>query len=253
MAAAAVCLAAAAQTDLPSFDVASVKPNTEIGASIRVNLGTARHGEVTLNNTNMNDCIRFAFNLSSNDQIEGPDWMGSYKIRFDIDAKAPPDTPRATLLLMTQRLLAERFHLALHRRSKAIAHYEIEAAPGGLKLAHSTEDPDTNLVGYGAGRLNYRHIPIATLAILLSRQLKQPVIDNTRLDGFYDIDLAWRPDDPQPISRGPDAAAPPEPPDMESRPDLFHAMAQLGLKLVASKAPIDVLVIDHVDQVPVGN
>ncbi|HUA63725.1 MAG TPA: TIGR03435 family protein [Verrucomicrobiae bacterium] len=256
IAALVLCLAGSAQTakDLPSFDVASVKPNTELGNTININLGTVRHGEVKLSNTNMNDCIRFAYGLSSNEQIAGADWMRSYKIRFDIDAKAPPETPRDRLLLMTQRLLAERFHLTLHRESKPVAHYEIEVGKGGPKLPESTEEPDSTLVGSGVGMLNYRHIPIDTLAVLLSRQLKQPVMNRTNLKGFFDVNLTWRPDDPQPISKGPDAGSPAVPADIESRPDLFHAMqSQLGLKLMPSKSPIDVLVIDHVDQVPVGN
>jgi len=249
------CLTAAAQTaaELPSFDVASVKPNTDPGDRISINLGTARHGEVTLNNTNMNDCIRFAYGLSSNEQISGPLWMGDYKIRFDIDAKAPPDTPRDTLLLMLRRLLAERFHLALHGEPKPVAHYEIEVAKGGPKLPASGEEI-SRLVSYGRGLLDYRHIPMATFAVLLARQLKQPVLDRTGLNGAFDVKLEWRPDDPQPITRGPDPASQPEDREIESRPDLFHAIqAQLGLKLTSSKSPIEVLVIDHADQVPVGN
>ena len=249
-------MAAAAQSvaGLPSFDVASLKPNTEVGSTIQVNLGTARHGEVKLNNTNLNDCLRFAYDLASNDQIDGPDWMGSYKIRFDIDAKAQPDTPRDKLLLMLQRLLTERFHLQMHRAPKSIAHFDIEVAKDGLKLQPATEDPADRMISYGRGLLHYKHIPMSVFAVLLSRQLKQPVFDRTGLEGFFDVKLEWRPDDTEPVSRGPDAANLPAVDNIESRPDLFHAMqAQLGLRLTASKAPIEVLVIDHADQTPVGN
>jgi uncharacterized protein (TIGR03435 family) len=243
-----LCLTAAAQTsdELPSFDVASVKPNNDVTDKLSINLGSVRHGEVTLGNTNMNDCIRFAYELSSNEQISGPLWMGDYKFRFDIIAKAPPDTPHEKMLLMLQRLLAERFHLKLHREPKAIAHYEIELGKDGPKMPPSPEEPPSRLVGYNRGLLNYRHIPLGTFAVLLSRQLKQPVLDRTGLRGFYDFKIEWLPDD---LPSGPPASA-----DMETRPDLFRAMqSQLGLKLIASKAPIDVLVVDHVDQVPVGN
>ena len=238
---------------LPAFDVASVKPNTEITDRLEINIGSIHHGEVKLGNANMNDCISFAYSLTSHEQISGPAWMASYATRFDIDAKAPPNTPRDQVLLMLQRLLAERFHLALHHDVKAIAHYEIEVGKGGSKLPVAENVPDSSLVAYGRGRLEYHHVPMEIFAVLLSRQLKQPVIDRTGLQGVFDVNLTWRPDD-APAARAPDAAPPPADREIELRPDLFRAMeTQLGLKLIASKSPIDVLVIDHVDQTPVGN
>jgi uncharacterized protein (TIGR03435 family) len=250
----ALCQKAA---DLPSFDVASVKPSPESGPgqSININLGTARHGEVTLQNTNVSDCVRFAYGLVSDEQVSGPDWIRSYQFRFDIDAKAPPDTPREQLLRMMQRLLAERFHLVLHREPRPVARLDLEVAKGGPKLHASLDSTVSGLVAYRPGQLAYNHIPLNTLAVLLSRQLKQPVIDNTGIAGFFDIKLEWLPDNPPRPSTGPDGAKKAAiPDDMDLRPDIFHAVqAQLGLKLETRRTPIDVLVIDHVDQVPVGN
>jgi uncharacterized protein (TIGR03435 family) len=243
------CLAAPGQTGgaLPSFDVASVKPNN--GAMDHIETGTARHGEVILHNASMDDCIRYAYGLASNDQISGPAWMAAYQFRFDILAKAPPDTPQGSLLPMMQRLLAERFHLALHRESKLIAHLEIGVAKGGPRLPQVAEEPAAPRYIYGRGLLNYPHTTMRELAMLLSMQLRQPVLDRTALEGFYDIKLEWRPDDPLPVSLAPEAAAP----EIDGRPDLFQAMALLGLKLTPSKAPIEVLVVDRVDQTPAEN
>lgn len=248
--------ASAVAEDLPRFDVASVKPSPEVapGQNININLGTARHGEVTLTNTNLSDCIRYAYGLVSDEQISGPDWMRSYKLRFDIDAKAPVDTPVSRLLQMLQQLLTERFRLAIHREPKPMAHLELSVAKGGPKLKVSKDDGAAGLVEYGPGRLFYNHVPLHTLAVLLSRQLKQPVLDVTGIEGNFDVKLEWRPDGPQPVSKGPDAAPAKEADDMAFRRDLFGAVqAQLGLKLEPKKTPMDVLVIDHAEQVPVGN
>ena len=62
------------------------------------------------------------------------------------------------------------------------------------------------------------------LALLLSRLLKQPVFNRTGLDGTYEVELNWRPDD---AAADTDAAA---------KPDIFTAMPQqLGLRLQVSK------------------
>ena len=43
-------------------------------------------------------------------------------------------------------------------------------------------------------------------------------------------------------------------PDAQSGPDLFTALQeQLGLKLEKAKGPVEILVVDHAEQVPTGN
>jgi len=245
---AAVGAPAQGAADLPAFDVASVKPSLPVapGQNININLGTARHGEVTLTNTNLSDCIRFAYELVSEAQIAGPDWLRSYELRYDIDAKAPPDTPRDRLLLMLQRLLAERFQLALHREPRPIAHLELQVAKSGLKLHASQDGAAAGRRYYGRGRLSYDGISIHTLAVLLSRQLRQPVLDKTGLEGTFDVNLEWTPDDP-PSPAG-------EPSGLTLHPDIFGAVqSQLGLKLEMRKTPLEVLVVDRAEKVPAAN
>jgi uncharacterized protein (TIGR03435 family) len=73
------------------------------------------------------------------------------------------------------------------------------------------------------------------------------VVDQTGLTGKYDFVLAWTPDETQFRSFG--GAPPPPPADKEAPPDLFTAIQQqLGLKLESTRAPVDVLVIDHVEK-----
>ena len=73
--------------------------------------------------------------------------------------------------------------------------------------------------------------------------LDRPVVDRTGLTGRYDFDLEWTPDETQfggSVPKG-NPASP--------RPELFAAMQeQLGLRLEATKGPIQALVIDRAER-----
>src|SRR5581483_11467488 len=73
---------------------------------------------------------------------------------------------------------------------------------------------------------------ISQLAESLSGQMHGPVIDKTALDGKYDYDVLFarenKPDD--------------------QAPSLPAAIQSLGLKLERSKAPVEVLVVDHIEK-----
>jgi bla regulator protein BlaR1 len=73
---------------------------------------------------------------------------------------------------------------------------------------------------------------MARLADLLSAKTDRPVLDRTGVSGVFDIDLKWGTDS-----------------DTDSGPSPFTAVQeQLGLKLQASRSPVEVLVIDHIDK-----
>jgi uncharacterized protein (TIGR03435 family) len=226
----------------PAFDVASVKQGGPVRPDglLDINLGTVSHGTLTLSNTTLSECIRYAYGLTSEEQIAGPDWTRDRSIRFEIVAKAPPDTPAGQLRLMLQRLLAERFRLMLHREPRKISHFLLTPAKSGPKMPVSPNDAPSVRRYYGTGRLSYTHLTMDRLVVLLSRQLKQPVLNRTGLDGAYDVELNWSPDD---------TAA-----GAASGPDVFSAVQQqLGLRLETSKEPLEVLVIDHADKTPAAN
>ena len=77
----------------------------------------------------------------------------------------------------------------------------------------------------------------------LTRFAGRPVVDGTALEGFFTIKLSFAPDD---YDASKDTG--------EAQPLLPKAVEeQLGLKLVAGKEPIKILVVDHVDSEPVPN
>jgi uncharacterized protein (TIGR03435 family) len=228
----------------PAFDVASLKPSPPPpGDTYNANLGSIRNGEVALTNATLVDCIKFAYGLVSDEQMDGPEWAKSKRVRFDVLAKAPPSTPRDQLLLMLRTLLTERFHLAMHAERRAFPHYALSIGKNGPKLHEVPSDPATSHMVYRMGSLTHNQISMQILALLLSRQTGEMVLDETGLKGVYELKLEWTPE-PRPGI--------PEPP--ENGPSLFTAVQeQLGLRLEARKDAVEVMVIDHADQVPVEN
>ncbi len=244
LAAAALMHSTSTLAQSPAFDVASLKPSPPIaGDTYNANLGSIRNGEVALTNATLVDCIKFAYGLVSDEQMAGPDWVKSKNVRFDVLAKAPPSTPRDQLLLMLRTLLNERFHLAMHTEPHNFAHYALVLGKNPPKMHEVERDPATSGMTYRIGSITHKQCSMQTLALLLSRQLGEVVLDETGLKGVYELKLEWT---PEPTRNNPN---PPE-----NGPSIFTAVQeQLGLKLEARKDAVQVLTIDHADQVPVGN
>lgn len=222
-----------------------------------------------------------------NFQINGPSWLDSE--RFDITAKVPAGATKEEVRTMMQNLLAERFHLTLHREKKELQGFELTVGKGGPKLKESEPDPaaadgqpaqqpgppkrdaDGKPVLQGPGMMMMMTMgpkgpmaqsvaksqPLSQLVQLLGNQLRMPVVDKTGLTGKYDFTLEYAPDMstmggmmPPPPGGGSTPPAGAE----EGGPDITTAIRQqLGLKLDSKKMPIDILVIDHVDKVPTEN
>jgi uncharacterized protein (TIGR03435 family) len=146
---------------------------------------------------------------------------------------------------MLQSLLAERFKLASHRESREQRAWFLVVGKNGSKLkkAQAAADSDLQQVRGSAlpaqiwpGGFRGRAIPIAVLAGMLTRATGNQVVDHTGLAGAFDVDLKWTPDG---------AAG--------SEPGIFTAVQeQLGLKLEPGKAPLEVLVIDRAERIPVA-
>ena len=94
----------------------------------------------------------------------------------------------------------------------------------------------------------------ATMAEFVSTMqrfvMDRPVVDRTGLTGTWDFDLEWAVDGtrlPQtlgPVSERLTSARPIA--GKESKPDIFSAVQQLGLRLQPTKAPVEALVVDTV-------
>ena len=240
----------------PQFDVATVKlsPPVQPGVPLSINLGFIRNGTATLTNTTLSECLQFAYGIVSDTQIAGPDWIKARSdVRFDVVAKAPPDTPQDQVLLMMQGLLAERLKLAVHHEKREMPFLALVVAKNGPKLLPAKEGGDAPRLG--AGRIIHPRLPMSLLGTLLSRFERQIVIDLTGLTGSFAVDLQWTPDAVR--DRAPQYGAPllinGQTVDLNG-PSVYTALQeQLGLRLESRKGPVDALVVDHAERVPADN
>lgn len=94
---------------------------------------------------------------------------------------------------------------------------------------------------------------MAQLATSLSRTgLRRAVIDKSGATGTFDIHLTWTVDDAQTGFASPGASddrRAPSPTASLAGPSIFTALReQLGLTLKSTKGPVEVLVIDHIEE-----
>src|SRR5258706_11646806 len=123
----------------PEFEVATVKSSPPAAGDLNnINLGRVQNGTVTFTNASLSDCLKFAYGIVSDAQLQGPDWIKSKAVRFDIVAKAPPETPREQLVLMVQSQLTERLKVVLHHEQKQLPYLALIIGKNGHKLKEST-------------------------------------------------------------------------------------------------------------------
>lgn len=235
----------------PGFDVVTVKPSKPGQQGKGLGFDGRRFRTI---NTNVNDLIAVAYGMHTKQIIGAPDWFGTelYDIEGVPDVPGRPNLEQMGDLL--QKLLADRFQLKFHHESKDLSVYVITVASGGAKMAKSAAAPtDPPAFGFrGPGDLVVRNLSMADFAKGMQTTVTdRPVVDQTGLKGRWDFTLKWTPDDSQFAQfRG---AVNPQPPaagdNPNAPPSLYTALQeQLGLKMEATKAPDDVMVIDHVEK-----
>ena len=223
----------------PAFEVASVKPNPNAKAggegSARETIDSAP-GSLTMRNVSLRSCVRWAYGLRDY-QLTAPAWTAAE--RYDIVAKATGPAPVNQLRLMLQTLLAERFQLALHRENRELPVFALTVAKNGTSLRASTADGAATMQPSG-GALVFRNYSMPDLADRLATRpfhFARPVVDQTGLAGRYDFDMRFATTDAelkQTMER------------MEADQSSFGpALQDLGLKLEALKAPVEIVIVDR--------
>jgi uncharacterized protein (TIGR03435 family) len=230
-----------------AFDVASIKPANAFAArpgrlgSVNV---VVMPGRLVARNATVKDLVRDAYSVDDYQVFGGPAWMSSD--RFDVEAKAAGNTNRDQLLLMLQRLLAERFKLKAHRDSKELPSYALVLVKSGPKFhaLEAAEQACYPMCGEPAPLNRLRQRDVSSLARYLTRLgADRPVIDKTGLTGPFKIELDMQKIMGAAIERG-------GPPTNENifRATVDAVQDELGLTLKFTKTPVDVLVIDHVEK-----
>lgn len=232
----AAALSAQGQDARPVYEAASIKIN-DSGSG-----GTSSHGstgQVLFTNQSLRRLMERAFAVASY-QVAGPDWLDT--ARFDVAAKYPPGTKNEDRPIMLRSLLEDRFKLALHRETRSLPGYVMIVAKGGFKL--KPVEPGGSSTNHDGGRIEVMKAEkntMAQLADFVSRMMGETVMDKTGLPGVYDFELRWTKDEQ-------DASS------VATVPTLATAIQEtLGLRLQPQKVPVEVLVVDHLERVPVEN
>ena len=286
--AAVACLTLQAQPPAPrpEFEVASIRAADPLGPR-NIRAGVHVDGsQVTCAALSLTNLVTIAWRVKDY-QVSGPDFMASE--RFDIKAKLPDGAAEKDVPAMLQSLLADRFGMKLHHESRDVPVYALVRGKGELKMQESAPDPAAEAtastqprpvdvvaggsargvsIDYGNGssfsfgedKLIGRKLTAARTAEVLARFSDRPVIDMTGLQGQYDFVLELSPEDYRAMlirsAIGAGIALPPRAlqyAQAASGDSLFSAVQKLGLKLDPRKAPLDVLVIDHVEKAPTDN
>ena len=263
----------------PKFEVASIKPVPLTSEGPPAHAGIKIDGaRVDIGYWSIRQLILRAYGLPSY-QLSGPGWMND--LRFNVTAKFPEGATRDQLPEMLQWLLADRFGLVAHAETEELPSFALVIGKGGLKIKaaepdhravaeptspnrieragqlldrlYSYEDKALGMVSWrvmpGVLHGEFKRMPMEALAQVLADRLGAPVINMTGLEGEYQMTLDL------PIPTTPALANAPElPPALEPvGVSLFSTVERLGLKLEHRKAPISVLVVDHVERVPTEN
>jgi uncharacterized protein (TIGR03435 family) len=236
----------------PTLVTATIKPSKpdEPSKAIAVQLGRLAAANATLR-----DLISLAYRINSNQIIGAPAWVDTDK--FDIAARynGEGEPNDSQLRSMVRKFLAERFKLSLHRDQKELLVYALSKAGGGPKLAKSAAGPNQlpRLIFQDLGKLKVSN---ATMNDFVNSMqfgvLDRPLLDRTGIEGRYDFTLNWTPDDSQYPGLG--VTIPHPTGGVYAPPPLSAAIQeQIGLKLDVIRAPVEALVIDHVEKPSVEN
>jgi uncharacterized protein (TIGR03435 family) len=174
-------------------------------------------------------------------QLSGePDWFRKYQ--YSIEAVTGKPTPPERMMVMLRGVLAERFQLKLREEKRDMPVYLLEVAPGGPKFKErKPDDPigdDNEPDGFFARSFGSIQALLDTLNRVYGGRLSldRPVLDGTHLTGLYTMHLETM------IETERDALGT----RTLSFPNLFHDLqSQLGLRLVAQRAPLPAYVVEH--------
>jgi bla regulator protein BlaR1 len=270
-----------AQSKAVEFEVASVRPGDPSGGDNsgfkmeKANGGGGsgfelEHRRLTIRNFNLYALVVHAYALKACRPFGmeggcpvlsgGPDWL--QKGGFDIVAKMPDDAPdyqtdivhfltgsAPQVHLAMQALLADRFHLKVHKETKPLPVFAFTVSKKGLKLKKADGGdakiffrPGTGSNGERIIHLIATNSTVQELADMYTKFMDRPVVDQTGLKDRFDFTVDY---EVNAESAGPFKEL--------SSPSLFKALEeQAGLKLEATKAPVEVLVIDHAEK-PIAN
>lgn len=237
-------LAPMSPTADPAFEVATIKPSPPDAKGHSFSMRTR---DFAARNRTVQDLIEWAYQVSDRQISGAPPWMTETK--FDIagkpDAEGLPSPDQYRLMI--QKLLANRFQLKLHVIKQTFPVYALTRDEKAPVLPHSDPGLDTGNAYVsdspdGQTVLHFVGMSMPMFSSFLMRFIEdRQVVDETGLTGYFEftIKIPTSDLDSSPADSGP----------TDTEGDAIRRGIQpLGFKLVPKKEPIDVIVIDHLDQ-----
>jgi len=229
----------------PTFEAASIHPLVSPFSRLRaLNVSGTR---ITLDGYNIQWLVSEAFGVKDYQVTIDSVPSSALEVFYRIEARAAgPSAPsKADARMMLQTLLAERFHLTILRDTRNIPVYVLVPDKNGPALKPGDGEgecstrigpvrPTDRLYRYA-----YSNCTIDRLADALLGD--RPILNRTGLTGRYDIEIFATPE-----FKMRDTS---EPGDIR----FLDAVRKLGLRLTPQNAPVEVIVVDHVDPKPTPN
>ena len=278
----------AAQAQEPTFDSATVgiaDPTKTPTPDKRTSGGPGTNDpeHFYFANAGMGELIVRAYGIKL-DQLSGPCWILGVKrcadesVSFEVSATMPTNTTEERFEEMLRNLLAARFHLAVHHRTRNVPGYELAVEQGGASPEHPVAPPGdqywmANSRPFGglqlvsmsgdAERAKFSDRSMAEFAAALepmvglalgmdSEKAGRPrVTDRTGLNGRYSFTFGFACPCLETVGyQFPGGLS--NDPVGDPLPNIFDALRiQLGLRLVkTADVPVDVIVVDEVDRTP---
>jgi uncharacterized protein (TIGR03435 family) len=251
--AAALSMSSFAQTEPAAvqFEAVSVRRNT---SGARGGAFDTRPGRFRTTNIPLSVIAVQAYGIRDEARIVGaPDWLAT--TRFDIAAVEPAGTFSPEQRSgMIRAMLRDRFKLAARMETRELPIYRLVVARTDGQLGPNLQpnkDPtqrrQSNSVDPTGGTIiTAGAITMARLTGMMNGFVTRPVADATGLAGEFDLTLRFLPEPgARAVPAGPSANQTTTAPDV---PSIFTAVQeQLGLRLEATRGPVEVLVIDHIE------
>jgi uncharacterized protein (TIGR03435 family) len=242
-----------------TFDVASIKRNLEWNQPGSGLAGAQPGGRFIGRGVTLRRLISDAYGM---DVIGGPEWIGSD--RFDVNAVVQGDVGPDDIRRMLRPLLADRFKLVVHTEAREQPVYVMTLARDDRRLGPNLKPSDPKCaaaaekyfptMGFpapcgdfrmGPRELTGRGIPMGMLGGIVSDRVGRKVLDRTGLTGRFDLEMKWTTE--AGLVVGPDRAGANDPAGSDGASIFTALQEQLGLKLEATRAPVDVLVVDRAE------
>lgn len=225
-----------------AFDVASIKLNTSgLGGGYPELAPGGRR--FTATNQLMLELLVYAYDVLPM-QVSGiPDAL--FHERYDIEATCEQPMTKGQLPQLLQVLLAERFHLSIHRELKEQVVYALVVGKGGPRFQETSHEGGKSVLRQSGYSFTFTNADMPNLVGVLSQLTHRKVLDRTGLRGQYDFALSYAPN-----RGGDDREQSNAAPAADSLPDtIFTALReQLGLNLEAQKGQVEFIVVDRLDR-----